>query len=61
MIYIIDAWLHCFHDYIRNGLDSEPVNPDGGMNVERKRRELVNAGGFGSVDLDLAVSFPNDG
>ena len=37
------------------------MDPDGGVNVERKRRELVNAGGSGSVDLDLAVSFPNDG
>ena len=37
------------------------MDPDGGVNVERKRRELVNAGGSGSVDLDLTVSFPNDG
>ena len=37
------------------------MDPDGGLNVERMRRELVNAGGSGSVDLDLAVSFPNDG
>ena len=34
---------------------------DGGVNVERKRRELVNAGGSGSVDLDLAVSFHKEG
>ena len=49
------------HDYIRNGLESERVDSDGGVNVEHKRRELVNAGGSGSVDLDLAVSFPKDG
>ena len=36
------------------------MDPDGGVNVERKSRELVNAGGSGSVDLDLTVSFPND-
>ena len=47
------------HDYVRNGLDSELVDPDGGVNVECKRREMVNAGGSGSIDLDLAVSFPN--
>ena len=29
--------------------------------MERKRREFVNVGGSGSADLDLAVSFPNDG
>ena len=49
------------HDYIRNGLESELLDPDGDVNVERKRREMVNAGGSGSVDLDLTVSFPNDG
>ena len=49
-----------FHDYIRSGLESEPVDPDGGVNVERKRRELVNAGGSGSVDMNLTVSLPND-
>ena len=39
----------------------ELVDPDGGVNVERKHKELVNAGGSGSVDLDLTVSFPKDG
>ena len=37
------------------------MDPDGGVNVESKHREFVNAGGSGSVDIDLAVSFPNDG
>ena len=48
------------HDYIRNGLESELVDPDGGVNVERKRGELANACESGSVDLNLAVFFPND-
>ena len=52
---------HHFHDYIRSGLESKPLDPDGGVNVEHKRRELVNPGGFGSVDMNLTVSFPNDG
>ena len=52
---------HRFYDYIRSGLESKPVDPDGGVNVECKRRELVNAGGFGSNDMNLTVSFPNDG
>ena len=29
--------------------------------MEHKRRELVNAGGSGSVDMNLTVSLPNDG
>ena len=34
---------------------------DGGVNVERKRRELVKADRELVVDLDLTVSFPKDG
>ena len=47
-------------DYVKNRLESELIDPDGGANIERKGHELATASGS-VVDLDLTVSFSKDG
>ena len=46
------------NDYIKDGLDKDLVDPDRGLNLEKKRR---NSGAADEVDSEIQTDFPSDG
>ena len=46
------------NDYIKNGLDKDLVDPDRGVNLEKKKR---NSGAADEVDPEIQTDFPSDG
>ena len=52
----------CFrvHTYIANGIDQELVDPDGGANIDRKRKAIAESGGSNTPE-DLLVQYPEVG
>ena len=46
------------NDYIKDGLDKDLVDPDRGLNLEKKRR---NSGAADEVDPEIQTDFPSDG
>ena len=46
------------NDYTKNGLDKDLVDPDRGVNLEKKR---INSGAADEVDPEIQTDFPLDG
>ena len=46
------------NDYIKDELDKDLVDPDRGLNLEKKRR---NSGAADEVDPEVQTDFPSDG
>ena len=44
--------------YIKNGLDKDLVDPDRGVNLEKKR---LNSGAADEVDAEIQTDLPSDG